>query len=198
MWPTLTYYLHVLALECPASTHSYSFFPYTYTHTHTVMHRSKSHDSVGVSCIYLSWSTTRYPPQKNSPRRLLSEVHISFLVWTTAHCGCAWRYVCRSKTPHVPTHKLSIFTCTIFRYVMMRDKIELDSIPGMVFCPRCKSRTLSDPSSKVAVCDNLDCGFPFCKVCQLTWHGPGKCPALDKVRSYSLWSILPRDQLTSA
>ena len=63
----------------------------------------------------------------------------------------------------------------------MREKIELDSIPGMVFCPRCKNRTLSDPSSNAVMCDNTECGFPFCKICQQTWHGPGPCPALDKV-----------------
>lgn len=63
----------------------------------------------------------------------------------------------------------------------MREKVELDAIPGMVFCPRCKSRTLSDPKSNVVMCDNIQCGFPFCKTCQQTWHGPGPCAVLDKV-----------------
>ncbi len=69
----------------------------------------------------------------------------------------------------------------IIRYIMLRENVELNSIPGMVFCPRCKFRTVSDPESTVVMCDNDACRFPFCKTCRQTWHGPIPCPALAKV-----------------
>ena len=67
------------------------------------------------------------------------------------------------------------------RYVHLRDEVQLDSVPGMVFCPRtsCGSRVISEPDSNLAVCPQ--CAFPFCKLCRQTWHGPGICPALEKV-----------------
>ena len=67
------------------------------------------------------------------------------------------------------------------RYDHLRNEVQLDSVPGMVFCPRtlCGSRVASEPDSDLAVC--AECGFPFCKLCKQTWHGAGPCPALVKV-----------------
>ena len=64
--------------------------------------------------------------------------------------------------------------------------MELDSIPGMVFCPRttCGSRIISEPDSDLAVCQT--CGFPFCKQCRQTWHGIESCPVFEKVRQDNL------------
>jgi E3 ubiquitin-protein ligase RNF14 len=64
------------------------------------------------------------------------------------------------------------------RYLRLQEEVELDSIPGMVFCPRpmCRSRVVSEPDSDLAMC--TECGFPFCKICKQTWHGPGVCPSL--------------------
>ena len=75
------------------------------------------------------------------------------------------------------------------RYVHLHNEVQLDSIPGMVFCPRtsCGSRVLSEPDSDLAMCPQ--CAFPFCKLCRQTWHGPGICPALEKVGipNHTLW-----------
>ena len=51
----------------------------------------------------------------------------------------------------------------------------------MVFCPRlkCGTRVISEQDSNLAQC--TQCGFPFCKLCKQTWHGPGTCPAIEKV-----------------
>ena len=67
------------------------------------------------------------------------------------------------------------------RYVHLRNEVQLDSVPGMVFCPRtsCGSRVISELDSNLAMCPQ--CTFPFCKLCRQTWHGPGICPALEKV-----------------
>ena len=67
------------------------------------------------------------------------------------------------------------------RYTHLCSEAQLDSIPGMVYCPRpgCGARVVSEPDTSLAVCPQ--CGFPFCKLCQLTYHGPGPCPAFLKV-----------------
>lgn len=73
------------------------------------------------------------------------------------------------------------FSHNFCRYVHLRNEVQLDSVPGMVFCPRtsCGSRVISEPDSNLAMCPK--CAFPFCKLCRQTWHGPGICPALEKV-----------------
>ena len=96
--------------------------------------------------------------------------------------------VSHSIFPTLSTLCIIIPFFLLLRYVKFRDEVELDSIPGMVFCPRCKSRILSEPDSQVVVCDNEQCRFPFCRICQQTWHGLGPCPALDKVIVYFLSS----------
>ena len=70
------------------------------------------------------------------------------------------------------------------RYLQLQSDLELDCIPGMVYCPRagCGARVGSDPSSDVAICQQ--CSFPFCKLCKQTWHGIESCSTLEKV-SYS-------------
>ena len=77
----------------------------------------------------------------------------------------------------------SSINCAVFpfRYVHLREEVHLDSIPGMVFCPRsiCGARVVSEPQSDLAVCN--ECNFPFCKICRQTWHGIESCPALSKV-----------------
>ena len=81
------------------------------------------------------------------------------------------------------SRRRSSYFCS-YRFVALRETVELDSLPGMVFCPRCKQRTVSDPDSKVAMCNT--CQFPFCKTCRQTWHGPGKCPVLKNVWPISI------------
>ena len=70
----------------------------------------------------------------------------------------------------------------LYRYVELKDKANLDAVPGVVFCPRpqCASRIFSDVDSNLVQCDS--CGFPFCKLCNQTWHGPGPCPTIEKVQ----------------
>ena len=75
---------------------------------------------------------------------------------------------------------------SIYRFLSLRQQVELDSIPGMVFCPRttCGFRIISEPDSDLAVCQT--CGFPFCKQCRQTWHGIESCPVFEKVRQDNL------------
>ncbi len=70
-----------------------------------------------------------------------------------------------------------------FRYIELKDKANLDAVPGVVFCPRpqCASRIFADVDSNLVQCDS--CGFPFCKLCNQTWHGPGPCPTIEKVQN---------------
>lgn len=51
----------------------------------------------------------------------------------------------------------------------------------MVYCPlpTCGARTISEQDSNLAVCQ--ECKFPFCKLCQQTWHGVEPCLLLEKV-----------------
>ena len=67
------------------------------------------------------------------------------------------------------------------RYTHLIEESQLDSIPGMVYCPRpgCNKRTVSDPKESLAVCSS--CSLPFCKLCRQVYHGTGPCPALQKV-----------------
>ncbi|KAL5463215.1 hypothetical protein EMCRGX_G032094 [Ephydatia muelleri] len=67
------------------------------------------------------------------------------------------------------------------RYAHLIEESQLDSIPGMVYCPRprCNKRTVSDPKESLAVCSS--CSLPFCKLCRQVYHGTGPCPALQKV-----------------
>ena len=76
-----------------------------------------------------------------------------------------------------------------FRYVELKDKANLDAVPGVVFCPRpqCASRIFSDVDSNLVQCDS--CGFPFCKLCNQTWHGPGPCPTIEKVQIVNFFRL---------
>ena len=74
-----------------------------------------------------------------------------------------------------------------YRYTHLVEESQLDSIPGMVYCPRpgCNKRTVSDPKENLAVCSV--CDLPFCKLCRQVYHGMGPCPARKKVQ----WIINP-------
>ena len=76
-----------------------------------------------------------------------------------------------------------------FRYIELKDKANLDAVPGVVFCPRpqCASRIFSDVDSNLVQCDS--CGFPFCKLCNQTWHGPGLCPTIEKVQIINFFQL---------
>ena len=78
--------------------------------------------------------------------------------------------------------KGNFWPSVLSRYIELKDKANLDAVPGVVFCPRpqCVARIFSDVDSNLVQCDS--CGFPFCKLCNQTWHGPGPCPTIEKVQ----------------
>eukprot|EP00731_Ephydatia_muelleri_P027869 Em0019g742a len=80
------------------------------------------------------------------------------------------------------------------RYAHLIEESQLDSIPGMVYCPRprCNKRTVSDPKESLAVCSS--CSLPFCKLCRQVYHGTGPCPAPKPQKSF-MWKdvkVCPR------
>ena len=104
------------------------------------------------------------------------------------HFKCANLKYCLIE--HAPVQETCVAGKCGLRYLALREKVELDSIPGMVFCPCCQLRTLSDPASPVVMCDS--CHFPFCRTCRQTWHGPGACPSMGKVKNTPtrVWHIV--------
>ena len=90
--------------------------------------------------------------------------------------GLFWGYLCVCIYMYV---NQPLF----YRYTHLVKESQLDSIPGMVYCPRpgCNKRTVSDPKDNLAVCSA--CDLPFCKLCRQVYHGMGPCPALQKVSS---------------
>ena len=71
-----------------------------------------------------------------------------------------------------------VYVCVcLCRYTHLIEESQLDSIPGMVYCPRpgCNKRTVSDPKESLAVCSS--CSLPFCKLCRQVYHGMAPCPA---------------------
>ncbi|KAG0590881.1 hypothetical protein KC19_1G132500 [Ceratodon purpureus] len=95
-------------------------------------------------------------------------------------------YACKESVP--PAMLQEILNEEAFdRYLKLLLQKALDSMPDVVCCPKCKTRSIEGPDHFVQC---SECRFSFCSLCMSNWHPAQNCKTLEE----KLWILRARRQ----